>query len=739
MLRTRILFTGLLVLGAGTVQAAPATCVAGRALGFECERVDLVGRLDLPTLGYGNLNDVWGWTDPLTGTEYALVGAVDGTVFVDLSVPSAPRIVGRLPAHENLVRAAQSSVRCKAISPSSPGPRPLHDDSGDGCGGGSAWRNIKTYADHAFIGSEAAGHGLQVFDLRQLRDVPAGSAPQTFGETAHYPGFGNSHTLIIDEQSGFLYAVGSDTYAGGPHFVDVRTPAAPVAAGGWAGDGYTHEALCLVYAGPDTRYSGRQICLLSNEDTLTVLDVTDKSAPEMVSRTPYAESGYTHQGWLTADQRHLFVNDELDELDFDLRTRTLVWDLVDLRAPSIVTRYAHPTWVIDHNNYVRDGFVFQSNYTAGLVILDGRDPLNLIEVGYFDTAPVDDVRRFDGTWSNYPFFASGLVAVSDISGGLFVLRPQLPTAGTVDLRIESPTATGIVVRNAGATPATNVTLTLAVEGGPEFTAVSAAAGIVCELTPDVQVTGTRAARCRVPQLAAGGSLSFVFATTAGSMSLDAQVASDQAELSPADNRVVVNLTAGGGGGGAFGLLGLSLLGLAMSARRPGRRGMVVVVVVGLGLLSACASVPPAPLPELMNMRVVSPDLVTAGALREGELDALRAAGFDLVVDLRTAEEGVAAERDAAAAAGLRWVNVPVGRSPTRAQLDALSTVLEANPGARTLVHCASNRRASTLVMLHQVTREGRDAAAARADVEAVWTPSPVWQTFIDETLATPAR
>jgi hypothetical protein len=32
-------------------------------------------------------NDIWGWTDPLDGREYALVGRNDGTAFVDVTDP----------------------------------------------------------------------------------------------------------------------------------------------------------------------------------------------------------------------------------------------------------------------------------------------------------------------------------------------------------------------------------------------------------------------------------------------------------------------------------------------------------------------------------------------------------------------------------------------------------------------------------------------------------------------------
>ena len=116
-------------------------------------------------------------------------------------------------------------------------------------------------------------------------------------------------------RTGFAYAAGTRTCEGGLHVVDVRTPAAPRAAGCFSFDGYTHETQCVVYEGPDTLYRDREICFNSNEDTLTIVDATDKLEPVQLSRTGYGGSAYTHQGWLTEDQRFFLVNDEGDETD----------------------------------------------------------------------------------------------------------------------------------------------------------------------------------------------------------------------------------------------------------------------------------------------------------------------------------------------------------------------------------------------------------------------------------------
>jgi len=127
-------------------------------------------------------------------------------------------------------------------------------------------------------------------------------------ETAHYAEFGSCHNIVINEETGFGYAVGTKTCRGGLHMIDLSIPDKPVFAGCYDDDGYTHDAQCVVYRGPDKRFVGQEICFAYNENTLTIVDVTDKTTPRMLSRVTYDNVHYTHQGWLTEDQSHLLLN-----------------------------------------------------------------------------------------------------------------------------------------------------------------------------------------------------------------------------------------------------------------------------------------------------------------------------------------------------------------------------------------------------------------------------------------------
>ncbi|MYE16974.1 MAG: choice-of-anchor B family protein [Gemmatimonadetes bacterium] len=381
-------------------------CADGDAAGYDCDHVDLLSFVPWGELGAGRgarLNDVWGWTDPETGREYALVGRMDGTAFVDVTDASNPRYLGNLAMTE--------------------GSR------------ANSWRDIKVFKDHAFVVADGAGqHGMQIFDLTRLRDV---TEPQEFEATAIYTGIASSHNVAINEDTGFAYLVGSsdggETCGGGSHMVDINDPLNPVFAGCFAhpntgrrNTGNSHDTQCVIYHGPDQDYVGREICVNSNETALSIADVTDKDNPVAVAAADYPNVAYAHQGWLTEDHRYFYSNDELDEVGGLVEaTRTLIWDLQDLDDPLLLSEYMNPTNATDHNLYVHGDRLYMSNNRAGLRVLDISDPENPTELGHFDTTPWSrDEAGFDGTWSVYPYFESGTVLLSSRREGLFIVRPR---------------------------------------------------------------------------------------------------------------------------------------------------------------------------------------------------------------------------------------------------------------------------------------------------------------------------
>ena len=387
----------------GALMGEERRCTDGKVGPFDCDAVELLAFVPNSILRAGanargvRTNDNWGWTDPETGREYALVGRNDGTSFIDITDPVNPVLIGDLP------------------KPDDTPPSQL-------------WRDIKTYKDHAFIVADGAGaHGMQVFDLTRLRSVA--NPPELFEPDVHYTLINSSHNIVINEETGFAYTVGNrdggETCGGGLHMINIQDPRNPEFAGCFVEERGTHDSQCVIYRGPDAAYQGRELCLNLNGSFFAIADVTDKDNPVAVARSTSPNSVYIHQGWLTEDHRYFFVDDESDVVRGNVpTTRTLIWDLSDVEDPVLTKQFMGSMTASAHNLYVKDNYVYQANYRYGLHVLDISDPENPREVGSFDTSPYQTGPGFSGAWSNYPFFESGTVIVTSVQEGLFILKKR---------------------------------------------------------------------------------------------------------------------------------------------------------------------------------------------------------------------------------------------------------------------------------------------------------------------------
>jgi choice-of-anchor B domain-containing protein len=299
-----------------------------------------------------------------------------------------------------------------------------------------------------------------MFDMKKLLDLDPEN-PINFTQadlTGHWDELpvGRTHNIVVNEELGYAIAVGSvggnETIRvrgnlpcrGGLIFLNITDPTNPWSPGCAAGDGYVHDAQCLVYRGPDSRYQGRDICYAYNEDTLTIYDVTNKvgNTTNIISITSFSGAEYVHQGVVNDEQNqeYLFLDDEFDERDATIGPMTQglptthIFDIRDLQNPHYTGNYAGKRRAIDHNQYVVDGNLYQSNYGAGLSVIDissvTKDPSggSLCEAGFFDIHPEDDELEgggtvaFVGSWSHYANFRSGFIFVHTIERGSFVVK-----------------------------------------------------------------------------------------------------------------------------------------------------------------------------------------------------------------------------------------------------------------------------------------------------------------------------
>ena len=378
-----------------------ALCEDGYADEFPCRGVDLMSRLTPEEFdATGIVNDIWVWTDPATGTEWALVGRSSGTSFISLEVPEKPVYAGRLP----MTSGATANY----------------------------WRDIKVYKEPRFRGGRRRRRTRHA-GIRSHSVAQCGKPAPDFSATRTYTRIQSAHDIVINEATGFACSVGGgggdDTCGGGLHMIDISKPSAPKFTGCFAhdstgrrGTGYTHDAMCVVYRGPDTEHRNKDVCFGANETDLSIADVSDKDDPVALASASYPNVEYAHQGWLDGAHEYFYMNDELDEYYSGSRTRTLVWDVKDLDDPVVVKEFTHNTSATDHNLYGVGDLMYQSNYNAGLRILSIADRKSPVEIAFFDTEPGQSGGGFDGSWSNYPFFASGVIAVTSQEGGVFFVK-----------------------------------------------------------------------------------------------------------------------------------------------------------------------------------------------------------------------------------------------------------------------------------------------------------------------------
>ncbi len=347
--------------------------------GFASSGVTLLAWLPMSELdSSANGSSCWGYTSP-SGREYGIIGTEGGTCFVEISNPTNPQLIGYID-----------------------GPNSL-------------WRDVKVYQEYAYLVSEG-GNGIQVVSMANID-----SGVVTLVNTITSGGSTATHTVALDETSGFLYRSGGSGL--GLRAYSLATPSTPTFAGSWS-TRYIHECQVVTYT--SGTYAGKQIAFSCTgfdsgwtQPGFEILDVTNKSNIVSLARILYPGAAYSHQGWLSADRHYFYLGDELDE-DGSKPTTTYVFDVSNLNNPSYVGTFTNGNQAIGHNMFVKGNLLYQANYTSGLRVFDITNQTNPTEVAWLDTYPGGDGASFNGLWSNYPYFPSGVMIGSDIDRGLFV-------------------------------------------------------------------------------------------------------------------------------------------------------------------------------------------------------------------------------------------------------------------------------------------------------------------------------
>ncbi|MBI4781318.1 MAG: protein tyrosine phosphatase family protein [Oscillatoriophycideae cyanobacterium NC_groundwater_1537_Pr4_S-0.65um_50_18] len=143
------------------------------------------------------------------------------------------------------------------------------------------------------------------------------------------------------------------------------------------------------------------------------------------------------------------------------------------------------------------------------------------------------------------------------------------------------------------------------------------------------------------------------------------------------------------------------------------------------------------LEPIYNFVPITEHLATAGQPTEAQFAEIKAAGYQVVINLAlpNSTNAIAHEQAIVESAGLEYVHIPViWENPTLEDLDRFFQTLKENTERKVFVHCAMNMRVSAFTYLYRVTQQQVDAIAAKAEMDKIWTPNETWQKFIDQAM-----
>lgn len=147
---------------------------------------------------------------------------------------------------------------------------------------------------------------------------------------------------------------------------------------------------------------------------------------------------------------------------------------------------------------------------------------------------------------------------------------------------------------------------------------------------------------------------------------------------------------------------------------------------------------PVSLEEIRGYLKLDDRLATSGMPKREHFAAMRAAGFEAVINLAlpTSDNALPNEGELVSAQGMTYVHIPVKfDAPQAGDFEQFSRVMDIFDGRPVFVHCAANMRVSAFVFLHRVRRGSVDRAEAERDLGKIWKPDDVWRGFINQTLA----
>lgn len=328
---------------------------------FAQDTLSVVGHLDYSTL----LSDVTGYADQ-AGNEYAIVSTKTGVSIVDLSIPEEPTELFFLEGLDN------------------------------------DYRDTKIWNGYAYSVNDAGG-GLEIINLNSLPFEP--TSINWIGDDTLI--LENAHNIVMSGD-GYMFLLGYNA-TGGALILDLNnSPTNPEIVGVY-NDGYIDDAVYI-----DNKLWAAQIF----DGVLTVIDCTDKSNPIPIftQDTPCAN---THGVGVQDSIWYMYTTDEVPDQCITAYDLTHFPDEMEEMS---TYRSPHSENSIPNKVYTVGDYLVIAHYSDGVIILDATYPDNLVEIGYYDTSPMEGTGLV-GCWGIYPYLPSGKILAADREEGLFVFCP----------------------------------------------------------------------------------------------------------------------------------------------------------------------------------------------------------------------------------------------------------------------------------------------------------------------------
>lgn len=331
----------------------------------QSQNVNLIANVnDYPQTGY---SDVWGYTAP-NGDEYALLGVNGGVSIVNVTDTAAIAEADFVP----FVSAPPYG-----------------------------WYDMKTYQNYMYVSSEGS-LSILIVDLSPLPD--SASVVGILSGMTSQP-----HNIFVDREAMLLYVVEDFHYNPAVRIFSLADPEHPLQLstinpsnnGTDSHDVFAQDSVLYIAEGTNP--------------SIGIFDVSDPANPTLIVRQNIPNAGYVHQVWVTEDNNYMVTTEETAEKTIK------IWDIQDLNNITLVGEYLGGSHLA-HNAYLKDSLIYISHYESGLKVADYSDPTHPVEVGFYDTYPQAETPHFNGAWGVYPFTQNGMIFISDMSTGLYVLE-----------------------------------------------------------------------------------------------------------------------------------------------------------------------------------------------------------------------------------------------------------------------------------------------------------------------------